>query len=206
MTNIISCKKDVDYKIDIFTIKESSDFYINFIKKNDYYEYEDGYERYNLKKKIHYFDYNDIQSSYGSSDVYNKTCRLIIAHNEKEILGICKFAYWGSSESYAISYLSTNNEFFGIGISKKLLEKMFEYFSNTYPNDILSFSGYSVEGWKYLRKNILSFSNKYKVKITEKSIQYPGISGIFSDEDRELMYKSMDEIKNLYGIKDYCDY
>lgn len=131
---------------------------------------------------------------------------MIIAHNDKDILGICKFAYWGSSQSYAISYLSTNKDFFGIGVSKKLLEKMFEYFSKTYTNDVLSFSGYSVEGWKYLRKNILDFSNKYNVKITEKSIQYPGISGNFSDEDRELMYKSKDVIKQTYGVKDYLDY
>jgi len=205
MKHIIPYKKEVDYKIDIFTIDEASNFYSKFIKKNNYYG-EDGYERYNLKKKIHYFDYNDIQKSWSASNDYNKTCRFIIAHNDKDILGICKFAHWDSSQSYAISYLSTNKDFFGIGVSKKLLEKMFEYFSKTYTNDVLSFSGYSVEGWKYLRKNILEFSKKYNVKITEKSIQYPGISGNFSDEDRELMYKSKDIIKQTYGVKDYLDY
>lgn len=167
MNHIIPFNKDIDYKISIFTIDEASNFYSKFIKRNNYYG-EDGYEKYNLKKKIHYFDYVDIQKSWAASNEYNKTCRLIIAHNDKDILGICKFAYWGSSESYAISYLSTNEDFLGIGVSKKLLEKMFEYFSKTYPNDVLSFSGYSIDGWKYLRKNILEFSKKYNVKITEK--------------------------------------
>jgi len=205
MNNIISCKKDVDYKIDIFTIKEASDFYSKFINKNDYHNYEFGYERYNLKKKIQYFDYIDMQS-YGGSKKYNDTCRLIIAHSDTDILGICKFAHWDSSNSYSISYLSTNKDFFEIGVSKKLLEKMFDYFSKTYSNDVLAFSGYSVEGWKYLRKSILDFSNKYKVAIKEKSIQYPGISGRFTEEEYELMDKSKEEIKNKYGYKDSYDY
>ena len=200
-------KKDIDYKIDIFTINEVCDFYNKFIKINNYYNNDDEYyDNYDLKKKIHYFDYNDFKKSWLASDDYNKTCRFIVAHNDKDILGICKFAYWGSSQSYAISYLSTNIYFFRNDISKKLLDKIFEYFSKTYSNDILSFSGYSVEGWKYLRKNIFENSKKYNVKITEKWIQYPGLSGKFSDDDRELMYKSMEEIKQLYGINEYCNY
>ena len=51
MKHIIPYKKEVDYKIDIFTIDEASNFYSKFIKKNNYYG-DDGYERYNLKKKF----------------------------------------------------------------------------------------------------------------------------------------------------------
>jgi hypothetical protein len=200
MKHIIQYNKNIDYKIDIFTIKEAGDFYNKFIKNNDYYDYDNGYEKYNLNKKIRYFDYNDIQS-YGGTKEYNNTCRLIIAHDNKDILGICKFAYFGSTQSYSISYLSTNNNFFNMGVSKKLLEKMFEYFSKTYPNDILSFSGYSIDGWKYLRKSILEFSKKYNVKITEKWIQYPGLSGKFSEEEYKLMDKSKEEIRQTYGYK-----
>ena len=67
------------YDIDIFTIREASEFY--YLK----------FPEYNLKKKLHYFDYNDFSTMNGS-DNYEKSCRLIIAHTDNDILGICKFA------------------------------------------------------------------------------------------------------------------
>ena len=186
-------ESNLDYKIDIFTIDEAYNFfYKNFYKKN---------KDCNLKDKIHYFNYEDFNSMF-ASNLYKKTCRLIIAHNDKDILGICKFAYWEGSENYAISYLSTNKDFFSMGISKKLLETLFKYFSETYPNETLNFSGYSVEGWKYLRKSILYFSNKYNVKIKEKGIEYPGADGIKTDF-YDLVSKSREEIKKMYGSDSY---
>lgn len=45
------------------------------------------------------------------------------------------------------------------------------------------------------------------LKLQKKSIQYPGRSKRFSDEDNELMKKSREEIKQTYGYKDiYVDY
>jgi len=192
MKYIKKYESNFNFNIEIFTISEASDFHQKFLEKNK------KYRKINLKTKIHYFDYNDFSTMF-ASDSYKKSCRFIIAYNEKDILGICKFAYWDMSSNYAISYLSTNEDFFSKGISKKLLETTFKYFSETYPNETLSFSGYSIEGWKYLRKSILEFSKKYSVKITEKGIEYPGRSGKFSEEDWQLMSKSREEIKNTYG-------
>jgi len=148
MKYIKKYESNFNFNVGIFTILEAYEFYQNFIKKNKKYKVID------LKDKIHYFDYNDFDGYY-ASESYIKTCRLIIAYNDKDILGICKFAYWDISKNYAISYLSTNKDFFSNGISKKLLETIFKYFSETYSNEILSFSGYSIDGWNYLRKTIL---------------------------------------------------
>ena len=182
-----------NYDIGIFTMEEASNLYQKILKANDF--------EYDLKDKIHYYDYHDFNSMYGS-DNYTKTCRFIIAYNEKDILGICKFANWASSNNYAVSYLSTNKDFSSMGISKKLLDSLFDYFSKTYPNETLNFSGYSVEGWKYLHKNILEFSKKYNVKIKEKGVEYPGRSGKHDDEFWDLTNKSKEEIKNIYGPED----
>jgi len=195
MKYIKAFESNLEYKIDIFTIDEAyTFFYQNFLKKK-------GNKDYNLKDKIHYFDYYDFNNRF-SNDLYSKSCKLIIAHNDKDILGICKFAYWEGSKNYAISYLSSNKDFFSMGVSKKLLETLFKYFSEIYPNEILNFSGYSVDGWKYLRKSILELSKKYNVKIKEKGIEYPGIDGLKPDF-YDLVSKSKEEIKKIYGSDDY---
>lgn len=183
-----------NYQVEIFTLTQSKNFYQYFIEKHPDYK---------MKDKIHYFEYNDFYPWF-PSDKYSETCRFIIAYNEKDVLGICKFAHWDSSNNYSISYLSTNDSYLKMGVSKSILEKMFQYFSETYPDEVLNFSGYSIEGWKYLRKNILEFSKKYNVKIKEKGVEYPGRSGVFSKDDYELMSKSKDEIKKIYG--DYYYY
>lgn len=84
-----------------------------------------------------------------------------------------------------------------MGISKRLLEELFKYFSETYPNEILYWSGYSVEGWKYLHPKILELSKKYNVKVKEKPLEH--VKGKWTDETRELYDKSRKEIKSLYG-------
>ena len=94
--------------------------------------------------------------------------QFIVAYNDKDILGICKFAWFDISGKYSVCYLSTNKDYFKQGISKRILNELFKYFSKTYPNDILSFTGYSIDGWKYLREKILELSDKYNVKIDEK--------------------------------------
>jgi len=194
MKYIKTFESEINYNVDIFTIDEAYKFfYQNFLKKK-------GNKDYDLKDKIHYFDYYDFNDRF-STDVHSKSCRLIIAHNDKDILGVCKFAYWEGSKNYAISYLSTNKYFFSIGISKKLLEALFKYFSENYSNETLNFSGYSVDGWKYLRKNILELSKKYNVKIKEKGIEYPGVKGMEPDF-YDMVSKSKEEIKKEYG-EDY---
>ena len=175
-----------NYDVGIFTIDEADKLYIKYLNKYQW--------NYSLKNKIHYFSGFE-RSNF--NDNYNNTCRFIIAYNDKDILGICQFAYWSSSDHYAISYCSTNEDYFWMGISKRLLEELFKYFSKTYPNETLNFSGYSVEGWKYLRKYILEFSKKYNVKIKEKGIEYPGKSKI--NDFYALIGKTKKEIEDLYG-------
>jgi hypothetical protein len=179
-----------NFNIDIFTIKEASEFYYS------------NFSQYDLKNKLHYFYYEDFSTTF-TSDSYEKSCRLIIAYTDADILGICKFANWDITGHYAISYLSVNENFFQKGISRKLLEALFKYFSETYPNKTLSFSGYSIDGWKYLRKNILEFSKKYNVKIHEKAIEYPGKNHKQDDKFYDIMKKSREEIEKLYGSSQY---
>lgn len=189
MKYIKKFENNVEYEIGIFTIDEAHSLYRKILENNDY--------NYNLENKLHYFNYNDFNTIY-ASDEFIESCRFIIAHNKNDILGICKFAYFDLSDNYSVSYLTTNNEFLSIGVSKKILDVFFKYFSKKYPNNILSFSGYSVEGWLYLRKNILTLSKKYNVKIKEKGVQYPGISG-YNDEFFSLANKSKEEINKTYN-------
>lgn len=190
MKYIKKFENNVEYEIGIFTIDEAHSLYRKILENNDY--------NYNLEKKLHYFNYNDFNTIY-ASDEFIESCRFIIAHNKNDILGICKFAYFDLSDNYSVSYLTTNNEFLSIGVSKKILDVFFKYFSKKYPNNILSFSGYSVEGWLYLRKNILTLSKKYNVKIKEKGVQYPGISG-YNDTFFSLVNKSKEEINKTYNL------
>jgi hypothetical protein len=193
MKYIKKFEDNVNYEIGIFTINNAKILYRNILENNDY--------NYNLEKKLHYFSYNDFDTFY-ASDTFIKTCRFIIAYNKNDILGICKFAYFDLSDNYSISYLSTNNDFLSIGVSKKILDMFFKYFSKKYPNNILSFSGYSVEGWLYLRKNILTLSKKYNVKIKEKGVEYPGTSG-YNDDFFNLVDKSKKEINKIYTNEKY---
>ena len=181
-----------NYDIGVFTIDESNDLYTKYLKKYDW--------NYNLRDKIHY--YHGFEKSNYNNNNYNNTCRFIIAYNNKDILGICNIANYDLNSHFAISYCSTNKDYFSIGVSKKLLEETFNYFSKEYPDETLYFSGYSVDGWKYLRKYILELSNKYNVKIKEKGVEYPGNSTNM-DEFYDLVGKSKKEIESIYGKYDY---
>jgi len=168
-------------KIEVLTLKQFRMLYFKI--------YPD--QNIDLKEKIHYFDYTDMNSMF-ASDSFLKTLRFITAYNDKDIVGICKFAHWEGSDNYAVSYLSTNKDYLGMGISKKILEGLYNYFSKKHPNEILHWSGYSIDGWKYLRKNVFELAKKYNIKLQEKAIEY--ITD-WSDENRELMNKSKKNYK-----------
>jgi len=178
-------------KVEVLTADEFRDLYFEIYP-----------EQVNLTDLIRYFSWNGVDS-FSGGDKHNDSIRLVTAYNNKDILGICFFAWWQSSGNYAISYLSTNKNYFNMGISKKILEEMFKYFSKSYPDDILTFSGYSIDGWLYLRKKILELSNKYNVDIKEKGIEYVAD---WTDNNRELYNKSKEEVKRLYGYKNYPYY
>lgn len=188
-----------NYQIDVLTGREFGDLYRKIYPKG-----------INLKDKIHYFSWNGVDIY--SSNKHSKSIRFITAYNDKDILGICFIAYWEGGDYYAVSYLSTNTDYFHIGVSKKLLEELFKYFSKDYPDEILHWSGYSIDGWKYLRKTILELSNKYNVKLDEKAIEYltrwddstkTFITNDWSEESRELYNQSKEEIKKKYNKTDF---
>ena len=192
MKYLMTFENLTDYKVEVLTARKIGETYNKLYRK---------YRDFNLKDKIHYFDYQDMRGSWsGNNDVYDKTLRLITAYDDKDILGICKFAYWTTTKRFAVSYLSTNNDYFNMGVSKKILEVLFQYFSKTYPGETLGWSGYSIDGWKYLHPKILELSKKYNVKLEEKGIEYV-ID--WTDEKRELFNKSREEIKSIYGYYPY---
>jgi len=147
-----------------------------------------------LMDKIKYFQYEDTTSCF-CSQLHLEHLRFIVACNEKDIVGICKFAYWDLSGNYAISYLSTHKDYLNQGVAKAVAEKLFQYFKQKYPNDILGLSGYSISGWKYLRKYFLQYSHDYNVKIDEKPIEYVTE---WNDENRKLFEESREIVKPKY--------
>ena len=189
MKYLMTYESLTNYKVEVLTGKEFRELYHKIYP----YDY-DSDTNFDLKKKIHYFDWN-FDSSFADKK-HRDSERLITAYNDKDILGICFFAWWDSGKHYSVSYLSTNSDYFNMGISKRLLDVLFKYFSETYPNEILYWSGYSIEGWKYLHPTILQLSKKYNVKLREKAIEY--VKGDWTDETCELSNKSREEIKKLY--------
>ena len=140
-------------------------------------------------EKIKYFDF-DIDL-YHSSD----TCRFVVVHNDKMIIGICKFAYWDLSKNYCMSYVSTHPDYMDKGIAKSILNELFKYFRQNYVNETLCFTGYSIDGWKYIRPAIFKYSEQFNVKIDEKAIEY--ITD-WTDEARLLFDQSREIISKLY--------
>lgn len=180
-----------NYQVKIFT----NDEFYDFLNENrDKYHIYD--EKNDLKSRIKYFDWNDFSSWFPHwLKKHGETLRFIVAYNDDDILGICKFAWFDFGQHYSMSYCSTNKNYYQHGISKRLLEELFKYFSETYPDDTLHLSAYSVLGWKHLRKTILQLAKKYNVKIQEQSIKYD-----YSwDTDEEIVKQSQDTIKDLYG-------
>ena len=177
-------------KIEILNADEFRDIYNNLYC---------NVEKFDLKDKIHYFSYRDF-STYGGGNKHQDSLRFFVAYNDKDILGVCKFAYWESSKTYAVSYLSTNKDYMNQGISKKILDVLFDYFSKTYPTETMHWSGYSIQGWLYLRPSIKKMSNKYNVKIVDKAIEY---ITEWNDENRNLFDESRKIIMSEYNLEYY---
>lgn len=125
----------------------------------------------NLKDLIHYFNYSDFDT-YLSPKTYLDTLRFVVAYNDTDVMGVAKFAFYEMSKNYSISYVSTNDKFFNQGVSKALLNKIFEFFHLNYPNEVLHLTGYSISGWKYLRKYVLKFSEEFEVEIKESPVEF----------------------------------
>lgn len=123
--------------------------------------------------KIDYFSFDDFRGYFFGSEKYNQTCRYVVSYDKKHIYGILKFAYFsGCGGKYSISYCSTNSDYKGNGICKNIVKIFMEYFSLTYPNDILHTSQYTVSGWKYLRKAILENITNLNIKFEDNIVGY----------------------------------
>jgi hypothetical protein len=145
----------------------------------------------NLDIKIHYFHYSDLDSCFCTQG-YLDHLKFIVSYNRNEIMGICKFAYYDLNKEYAMSYISTHEDYRNKGAAKSMIKELFKFFKNNYPDQTLGLSGYSIDGWKYIRKYILSFSKKFQTPINEKPIQY--ITN-WNAENRKLFDESREIIK-----------
>lgn len=180
-----------------------TDYTISVLKPD---EFRKNYQKFynhkdiDLKDKIKYFDYYDMSIPFSASKSYEETMRLITIYNSNDIIGVCKIAYWEGSQNFAVSYLSVNTDYQNQGFSRILINKLFEYFAKTYPNETLHMSGYSVKGWKYLRKYIVISSEIHNVTISEKAIEY---ITEWSDESRKLFDESRLIINNQYKLSYY---
>lgn len=180
-----------EYKIEVMNCDGLSDLICSFHDSNS--------EDIKFEELIHYFNYSDLHT-YCASNEYIESLRFVVAYNKENILGILKFAIYSGKPS--ISYCSVNKLYKSHGISKCLLDEFFKFYSLIYSDKTLTLSGYSVDGWKYLRKSILSMKEKYNISISERSIEYCGENG-YSDDDYILINESKEEIKKLYGEEIY---
>lgn len=120
-----------DYKVEVLTADEFSDLYNKLYPYN--YDLDENEKQFHLKDKIEFFDYEDMNFSFGGrneggrNEMYYKTRRLITAYN-KEILGICKIAYFDLQKNVSVSYLSTNNDYFQNGNFKKIIGRIIQIF------------------------------------------------------------------------------
>ena len=120
--------------------------------------------------KIKYFSDSDLTTWFMSESLVN-SIKFFIICTEKEIIGVAKIGIWEEGR-ISLSFLSVHNQHKGNNISKKLCEMVFQYMKENYPGETLHLTGYSVEGWNYLRPSLLRFSKTYNVPIKEKAIEY----------------------------------
>jgi predicted GNAT family N-acyltransferase len=175
--------------LDVLTYEELYELYDLLYHKNTRISYD-------LLKHIKYFDFGDL-NPYFESEKYKESLHFTTIWNNKDIIGLCKFAYYNLNNHYSISYLSVHKNYQHQNFSAKLLDKTFSFFALNYPYEKLYLSGYSIEGWKYLRKNILYYANKYHVEIVEQPIQYVTK---WDDESRNLYDESRKLVKEFLNI------
>lgn len=146
-----------------------------------------------IQDKLKYFSDFDMDD-YHHGEILKKTLRFFVLHDKKDILGICKVGKWDNNPVLSLSYLSIHEDHKNKGYSKMLLEEVFEYVSTNYPGETFHITGYSIDGWKYMRPTLLNLSDKYKVKLKEKPVEH--LDG--SAEGRELLRISRELIGNPY--------
>lgn len=150
----------------------------------------EGKYTFSRQKKIKYFDTYDLTDRY-LSDFEKQHNFYAICYDEKTIYGISSFQIYDyDKESFSISYLSVNKDHQGKGISKNLVKLIIKFIIDNYPNNKLRWSEWSVDGWKYLRKTLLTECKKYKISYIDNKVGYP------SNGANSEFYKLVKESEN----------
>jgi len=92
---------------------------------------------------------------------------------DNKLVGLCKLKT-GGSYCYShpecndwVSFLSVDKDYQKQGISTKILNELFKYLlDNDYKKILIS--GYSKNGFQFLRKNILELGCKYSIEIIDE--------------------------------------
>jgi hypothetical protein len=74
-------------------------------------------KQYKLVDKIHYFHSSDLDS-WCCPEHYLEHLKFVVCYNKKDIIGICKFAFYDLQNEYAISYISTHSNYKNKGVVK----------------------------------------------------------------------------------------
>lgn len=107
MKYLMTYESVTNYKVEILTGSKFSKLYHKLYP----YDY-DSDTPFDLSKKIHYFNWNDV-NSYGGSQKHSDTSRFVTAYNNKDILGICFFSWWDSGDHTNLSNTSIFHLFWG---------------------------------------------------------------------------------------------
>lgn len=149
--------------------------------------------------KIRYFSFDDICRSWMASEKHTESLRYVVCYDKNHIYGALKFAWFEGSKNYSITYCSTNKEYVSQGICKEIIKVFCEYFSNTYPDENLNISQYSVSGWKYLRPTLLRYSKINNITFVDNIVGYFDDGKVYDKEYYELRDLSI----KIVGRNDY---
>lgn len=109
-----------------------------------------------LKENIHYFSFSFDCDDY-SKDVF------IVCKEKNKIIGIIKVCV-NDNQIDGIAYCSVHKEYKNKGISKLMSNKLFELYSN----QTLKSSGYTQNGYDYLRPRWIKLAKQYNVNFIDK--------------------------------------
>lgn len=121
-----------------------------------------------MKNKMKYCSPDTI---YGGRHESNR--HFIYAYEGKKIVGILKIKIGGVDSCYNkgwcnwIDFITVDPEYKGKGIATTLLKNMFEYLKEKGEKHMLA-SGYSTDGYTYLRLKIRKMADEYQIAYKDK--------------------------------------
>ncbi len=120
----------------------------------------------NLEDKIRYFQYSDLQFHWVDSVKFNRERSFfIVLYSKKTIIGVISLGYNPYLKDITnhlwISYFSITEKFQNKGLSKIMLDTLFQFAKNN--NYVLEGSKYTEMGNQRLSSNINKWAELYKV-------------------------------------------